>query len=154
MKFYGYVHSEEGYKSASEGHWPIQLQFSRNLQISGFLKNKVVLFDRALVVDEIFTVSQGSRHENTQWIFWLDSKGFGMGMLKQAKIHYSRPLFRGIFGIFRGGKGTPDHKYGKNYLLNILPSQQARQLCLSKYFQFFSVWEITVLLKIPSLEKM
>jgi hypothetical protein len=55
-----------------------------------------------------------------------------------------KPLFLDTFGgflKFEGGKGTPDHKFGKFYLLNILPPQQSRQLCLEES-QFFFVWEI------------
>jgi hypothetical protein len=42
--------------------------------------------------------------------------------------------FWGKFGIFRGEKGTPDHKNRKFYLLDILLAHQDRQLFLSKYF--------------------
>jgi hypothetical protein len=56
-----------------------------------------------------------------------------MGMLKQGKIHYSGPLF-GDFWDFLRRKRVPDGKYGKNYLLNILYTHQARQLWFSEVF--------------------
>jgi hypothetical protein len=57
--------------------------------------------------------------------------------------------FLGIFEIFRGGKGTPDHQSRKKfYLVNILSTHQSRQLCLEGvFFQFFSIWEITIFAK-------
>jgi hypothetical protein len=36
MKFNGYVCSDEGYKSTSEGHWIILLQFSRKCKLVTF----------------------------------------------------------------------------------------------------------------------
>jgi hypothetical protein len=60
---------------------------------------------------------------------------------KKGKIHYFGPLF----GIFRGGKGS--RKYGKFYLLDILYTHQGRQFWLVKFFQNYTVWEITSLAK-------
>jgi hypothetical protein len=42
---------------------------------------------------EIFIGSPKSRHEDTQLGFWKNSKGFGVEMPKQGKIHYSWALF-------------------------------------------------------------
>jgi hypothetical protein len=36
MKFKGYVYGDEGYKSVSEGHGPILLQFSRKCKLVVF----------------------------------------------------------------------------------------------------------------------
>jgi len=44
--------------------------------------------------------------------------------------------FWGIFGTFKGGKGTPDHKSQIIYLIDILSPQQVRQLCLFEYSPF------------------
>jgi hypothetical protein len=46
--------------------------------------------------------------------------------------------FLGIFEIFGGGKGTPRSQIWKIYLLNILPPQQSKQLCLEEVFPSFS----------------
>jgi hypothetical protein len=46
--------------------------------------------------------------------------------------------FLGIFEIFRGGKGTPDHQSKIFYLVNILSTHQSRQLCLEGVFPSFS----------------
>jgi len=55
--------------------------------------------------------------------------------------------FLGILEIIGGGKGTPDHKYGKKYLVDILPPQQSGQLCVEIFFfHFCLVWEIFSLL--------
>jgi glycerol-3-phosphate acyltransferase PlsY len=42
--------------------------------------------------------------------------------------------FLGIFGIFRGGKGSLDGKYGKIIYFNILYTHQARQIWFSEVF--------------------
>jgi hypothetical protein len=38
----------------------------------------LLLLDRYPIVDDIFIMSLGRRHENTQWSIWINSKGFGM----------------------------------------------------------------------------
>jgi hypothetical protein len=48
-------------------------------------------------------MSNRIRHEEIQWIFWPNSKIFGVRMQKQSKIHIPRD-FLGIVGIFRGEK--------------------------------------------------
>jgi hypothetical protein len=40
----------------------------------------------------------------------------------------------GIFGILRGGKGSPDGKYGNIYLVKILYTHQSKQLWFSEVF--------------------
>jgi hypothetical protein len=63
--------------------------------------------------------------------------------------------FLGIFEIFRGGKGTPDHKTRKIYLLDILPPHQSKQFFLGEFFpDQLSLGDSNFSLKIQSLEKM
>jgi len=42
----------------------------------------MILLDRGSITDEILISSQGSKHENTRWKNYPNSKGFGMGMHK------------------------------------------------------------------------
>jgi hypothetical protein len=81
------------------------------------------------VSNDVFTVRQGSKHENTQWNIWLDPKGFGMGMLKQGKIHYFKPLF----GDFHRRK-DPRSQNLIFFLLDILLSHQDNHFFLRIYF--------------------
>jgi hypothetical protein len=82
-------------------------------------------------------VSPKRRHEDTQLGFWKNSKGLEWGCKNRPKSTILATLL-GIFEIFGGGKGTPDHKSRKFYLLDILPPHQSRQLCLEEFFPSFS----------------
>jgi hypothetical protein len=64
-----------------------------------------VLSDRGPDKDEIFIGSPKSRHEDTQLGFWPNSKGFGVEMQKQGKIHYSRDTFWGFLKSLEEEKG-------------------------------------------------
>jgi hypothetical protein len=75
------------------------------------------------------------------WDFGQIPKGLEWRCKNREKSTIPRH-FWGIFEIFGGGKGTPDHKSGKIYLVNILPPQQSRQLCLEEVFPSFAFWEI------------
>jgi hypothetical protein len=91
------------------------------------LKNVVVILDRGRVDDGILIVSP--REVDTKipsGAFGQIPRGLEWGCIEIGQ----NPLFLGIFEIFRGGKGTSDHKSRKIILLNILPPQKARQVCL------------------------
>jgi hypothetical protein len=96
----------------------------------------VVLLDRGLVANEIFIVIREVDMKKPNGYFGQIPKGLEW-RCKTGQNPLFRGHFLGIFEIFRGGKGTPDHKYGKIYLLNILPPQQSKQLCLTKVFPVF-----------------
>jgi len=108
------------------------------------LKNRVVLLDIGPIDNEIVILSQRSRHDETWWRFWLESKRFGMGMQKTCQNPLLQETFLGFLEEKKGQQivNLENFIYLKFYLLNKL-----NKFVLVKFAQFFSVLEIIVLSK-------
>jgi len=65
---------------------------------------------------KVSSLSLGKIKNGLEWIF--------QNMQKSSIPRY----FLGIFEIFKGGKGTPDHRSRKLLLIDILPTHQNGQL--------------------------
>jgi hypothetical protein len=106
------------------------------MQISSFLRTRWCLVKEVLLLKKFEQLGTRAGMMKPGGYFGQIPKGVEWRWKNKTKSTISSH-FLGIFGIFRGGKGTPYHKSRKIILFNILPSQQSKQLFLTKYFPFF-----------------
>jgi hypothetical protein len=78
-------------------------------------------------------MNQKTRHKDIYLGFFPNSEGLGVEVSKRGKIHYSRSFWGRFFIFLEEGKGL-QIKNMKKYLLNILPPQQVRKICVTKFF--------------------